>query len=239
METTPNDLRQQQFEIKFRGYNPDDVEVFRDLAASALEETRAEALKLSEENAHLKERLAHLTSIEETLKAAVLEAQKNAESTIGNAKQQAETTISQANREAELIVRKAELERDEVIADMRGQMTKLVGDINKIRYIRSNYLNKLKAMISSQLDTISEAIAEDSDADAPKPEMPPEKYDAPASHEEPEEVPPPPENVEMEFSEDEVNQAVEALDPDSEGKSPQRENNDDEWRQLKEQLKDE
>ena len=57
------DLRQQQFEIKFRGYNPDDVEVFRDLAATALEEARAEVLKLNEENKHLNERLEHLVSM--------------------------------------------------------------------------------------------------------------------------------------------------------------------------------
>ena len=88
METTPNDLRQQQFEIKFRGYNADDVEVFRELAANALEEARADVLKLTEENRHLSERLKSLVELEETLKAAVLEAQKNSESTIGVAKKE-------------------------------------------------------------------------------------------------------------------------------------------------------
>lgn len=164
METTPNDLRQQQFEIKFRGYNPDDVEVFRDLAATALEETRAECLKLSEENRHLKVRLDHLISLEETLKAAVLEAQKNAETTIASAKGEAESTVSNARKEAELIVREAHLKRDEVVSDMHRQMSQLVGDINKIRFIRSNYLTKMKILVKSQLETIEQAATEETES---------------------------------------------------------------------------
>ncbi|MEE9441422.1 MAG: DivIVA domain-containing protein [candidate division Zixibacteria bacterium] len=161
METTPNDLRQQQFEIKFRGYNPDDVEVFRDLAATALEEARAETLKLSEENNHLNERLKHLIDLEDTLKAVVVEAQKNADATITTAHKDAETTIEQAKKEAELIVREAEHKKSEVIADMHRQMGKLVADINKIRFIRSNYLTQLKSLITSQLASIEQLLAED------------------------------------------------------------------------------
>jgi DivIVA domain-containing protein len=62
MEVTPNDLRQQHFEIKFRGYNPDDVEVFRDFAANALEEAQAEILRLTAENKQLKARVEQLLS---------------------------------------------------------------------------------------------------------------------------------------------------------------------------------
>ncbi len=152
METTPNDLRQQQFEIKFRGYNPDDVEVFRDLAAAALEESRADVLKLSEENKHLKERLSHLLALEDTLKTAIIEAQRNAEITVANAK-----------RDAELIVREAQLKRDEVVADLHNQMNRMVADINKIRFIRINYLTKLRALVRAQMETVEQAMAEDSE----------------------------------------------------------------------------
>lgn len=172
METTPNDLRQQQFEIKFRGYNPDDVEVFRDLAAEALEEARAEILKLSEENRHLTQRLEHLVAMEETLKAAVLETQKNAETTIDNARRDAKSTLANAEREAELVIREASHKRDEVITDMHQQMSQLVGDINKIRFIRSNYLTKLKGLISSQLEIVGQAFIEDRGENAPVPAMP-------------------------------------------------------------------
>ncbi|MDD4051478.1 MAG: DivIVA domain-containing protein [candidate division Zixibacteria bacterium] len=169
METTPNDLRQQQFEIKFRGYNADDVEVFRDLAAAALEESRAESLKLSEENKHLKERLSHLLALEDTLKTAIIEAQKNAEVTVANAK-----------REAVVIVQEAKLKRDEVIADLHNQMNKMVADINKIRFIRTNYLTKLKALIGVQMQTVEEALMEDTE------EMRPPRDTRPADREAPE-----------------------------------------------------
>ncbi len=166
METTPNDLRQQQFEIKFRGYNPDDVEVFRDLAAAALEETKAEALKLSEENNHLNERLKHLIAMEDTLKAAMVEAQKNAEITLDNAKREAQVVVSQAKKEAELIIRDANTKYQERTGDLHQTMGKLVADINKIRFIKSQYLNQLKTMVSSQLKVVDEAIAEDDTEEA-------------------------------------------------------------------------
>jgi cell division initiation protein len=161
METTPNDLRQQQFEIKFRGYNPDDVEVFRDLAATALEEARAENLKLSEENNHLRERLKHLVAIEETLKAAVLEAQKNADNTIITAKRDAESIISAARREADLVLREARRKGDEISSGVHHQMGKLVNDINKIRFIRSNYLSRLKSLLDSQMQVIRDELEAD------------------------------------------------------------------------------
>ncbi len=161
METTPNDLRQQQFEIKFRGYNPDDVEVFRDLAATALEEARADNLKLSEENNHLREQLDRLIQIEETLKAAVLEAQKNADNTIIVAKREAESIMDAARREADLVLREARRKGDEISTGVHSQMGKLVNDINKIRFIRSNYLSRLKSLLDSQLQVIRDELEAD------------------------------------------------------------------------------
>jgi cell division initiation protein len=161
METTPNDLRQQQFEIKLRGYNPDDVEVFRDLAATALEEARAENLKLSEENNHLREQLERLIAIEETLKAAVLEAQKNADNTISVAKREAESILSGARREADLVLREARRKGDEISTGVHSQMGKLVNDINKIRFIRSNYLSRLKTLLDSQMQVIRDELEAD------------------------------------------------------------------------------
>jgi len=167
METTPNDLRQQQFEIKFRGYNADDVEVFRELAATALEESRTEVLRLSEENKHLKERLKHLLDLEDTLKAAVLEAQKNADMTIAAARKEAESMISGAERERALIVHDAQTQRDEIVSDMHRRMGKLVNDISKLRFIRSNYLVKLRHLIAAQSDLVEEALREESAVEQP------------------------------------------------------------------------
>ena len=173
METTPNDLRQQQFEIKFRGYNPDDVEVFRDMAAAALEESRAEVMKLSEENKHLKERLAHLISLEDTLKAAVIEAQRNAEITIANARREAETLVVDAKRDADLVMKEARLQRDQIVGEMHSQMNQMVADINKIRFIRSNYLAKLRMLVKSQMETVEQELAEDIEAERqPRPARP-------------------------------------------------------------------
>jgi cell division initiation protein len=225
METTPNDLRQQQFEIKFRGYNPDDVEVFRELAANALEEARADVLQLDEENKHIKERLKYLVELEETLKAAVLETQKNAESTVATAKKEAEFVVAAAEKEKELILREAQQQRNEVIADMHHRMGKLVNDINKIRFIRTNYLSKLKNLVSSQLEMIDMAMQENAEEEQQSPDLPKRaSYDPQES-----EVP---EHMDERVSEDPQpdQQPQQTAEPAAETSS------DKEWQHLKEQL---
>jgi cell division initiation protein len=262
METTPNDLRQQQFEIKFRGYNPDDVEVFRELAANALEEARAKVLQLTEENDHLRGRLKHLVEIEDTLKAAVLEAQKNSESTLSVAKKEAESVISAAEREKDLIIREAQHLRDEVVADMHRRMGKLVNDINKIRFIRNNYLIQFKSLISSHTEMIDQAMTANEEEEKRHQDLPgppkQETYESPKQERpvpptpEPPEPPSPPESEEVpemhveeakaESSESERREEVAPEEKPKEAvpqkpEPPAKENSvDDEWKQLKEQL---
>lgn len=226
METSPNDLRQQQFEIKFRGYNPDDVEVFRDLAAAALEEARAEILQLNEENKHIKQRLEHLVALEETLKAAVLETQKNSETTIGNAKSEADSIIGAAKRESDLLIKEATLKRDQVVSDMHRQMSRLVGDINKIRFIRSTYLTKLKALMASQLEIVEHAIEEEETEGTPPPEPPETAPEAMTSED-------------MLETTDGGGKGQEREQPDASDEPPPDDKSDDDWKKLKEQLSDE
>jgi cell division initiation protein len=239
METTPNDLRQQQFEIKFRGYNSDDVEVFRELAADALEESRAKVLQLAEENNHLNERLKYLVEIEDTLKAAVLEAQKNSESTLAVAQKEADSMIAAAEKEKELTLREAKHLRDEVVADMHRRMGKLVNDINKIRFIRNNYLVQFKSLLSSHTEMLDRAMADEEkekkNQDIPKPP----KYEPPESGETPEMHV---EKAKPEADEPEVTEEASAKNPPEkkEDKKPEPPAGDksaeDEWQHLKEQL---
>lgn len=249
METTPNDLRQQQFEIKFRGYNPDDVELFRDLAASALEESRAEQLKLSEENRHLQDRLKHLISLEETLKATVLDARKNAEDSLVNSRKEAETIVAEARNEADSIVHDAEQKRSEVLAEMQRQMGKLVADINKIRYIRSNYLNSLRGLVASQMETIEGSIAEFEREEKEAEAVPKENLSSLPQ------TPPPSPPPKTEMSAEEMNTTDSIVIPETtpesqvdEGEKTSTdqadpevapESSDDDWDKLREQLSDE
>lgn len=236
METTPNDLRQQQFEIKFRGYNPDDVEVFRDLAATALEETRAEVLKLTEENNTLSERLKHLVALEDTLKAAVLESQKNADNTIANARKEAEVTVEQARKEATLIIRDAEQQRETVTADMHRRMGKLVADINKIRFIRSNYLTQLKTMVTTQLTAIEQAVSDDErDAEQAGPPTDPQSFTPSMPERHASDAP-----VEQaDMLEDAEGGNTDENAPEDAGETVDESPSDDEWQDLEKQLNEE
>ncbi len=72
MGLTPNEIRNQEFSSSMRGYTRSEVEAFKEATAAALEETKVELLKLTEENKALGGKYQDLKNLEETLKSSVV-----------------------------------------------------------------------------------------------------------------------------------------------------------------------
>jgi len=79
MRITPMDIEQQEFSRSFRGYNEEEVDDFLDKIVKDYEELINENVRLNEEIEKMKERLKEFSEIEESLKGALLNAQKSAE----------------------------------------------------------------------------------------------------------------------------------------------------------------
>lgn len=132
---TPLDIQKQEFDVKFRGYNADEVDSFLDIVGGDYE-------KLYKENAELKQQLKALTAdiekyktMESTLKESILLAQSTADDVKQNANQKASNIIAEANNKAAEIVKSAEQElagRNSELSQMKLEIGKYQANIRGI-----------------------------------------------------------------------------------------------------------
>lgn len=172
MELTPNEMRNHQFSSSFRGFNKAEVGAFKESVATTLEEARAEIQKLTEENELLLTKYRELKNLEETIKAAMLEAQKNADQIITNAR-----------KEAELIISETKSRRDKAIDEKHRAISELEAKIEKLEFTRKSFYTKLRSEMEAHLKLVN-SIMPSVKKDEPvseryRPEPPPEKSEPP------------------------------------------------------------
>jgi len=135
MIRTPLDIQQQQFRVKFRGFDVREVDTFLEEAADAFEalvrenETqKAEILRFGREIQGLKKR-------EETFKHAMVDSQKVLEQMKENAQKTCELTMAEAEVKAEGILNRAHnrLARlHEDIAELKRQRMQIEVQVRSI-----------------------------------------------------------------------------------------------------------
>ncbi|UCD17676.1 MAG: DivIVA domain-containing protein, partial [Candidatus Zixiibacteriota bacterium] len=143
MELTPNEMRNQTFASSFRGYSKAEVDAFRNAAASALEEAKVKILNLTEDYESLKQHYQVLKNLEETVKTAMVEAQKSSEQIVINAR-----------KEAELIINQAKHHRDQLIGEKHRLLSELEAQMAKMEFTRKSFYNKLRAEMEAHLKLV-------------------------------------------------------------------------------------
>jgi len=199
MEITPNEMRNQSFASSMRGYNKAEVDAFIQGAADALEEAKAELQKMREEKKSLESKYEEVRRLEDSIKSAVIEAQKTADQIKLN-----------ANKEAELIVTEAKQNRDRIIDEQNRRITELETAQHQIEQTKNSFYAKLRAEILAHLKLVDSIVTPAADKNAaPETPPPPQYMDTPEQPEtDPEEKPveetPPP----LEMQEEEIDSVV-------------------------------
>jgi len=153
MRITPMDIEQQEFSRSFRGYNEEEVDDFLDKIVKDYEELINENVRLNEEIEKMKERLKEFSEIEESLRSALLNAQKSAEEMKGRVENEAKVMVRKAEIEAEVIKQKASQKEDEV-----------KNEINNLRRYKFMFKEKFKSMLNLYLKMLeSEEFEEQGD----------------------------------------------------------------------------
>ena len=138
MKITPIDIQQMVFQVKFRGYDKEEVNRF-------LEELALTVEGLNRENALLREKL--------TLAEQHLVELKRTESTLSNtlvsAQSLAEDVKRSAHREADLIVKEAELKASEVMRQARTELVNIQGDVSDLQKQRLLLVERFRSTIRS------------------------------------------------------------------------------------------
>lgn len=142
IDLTPLDVRKKKgdFRRALRGYEPDPVDGFLDLAADRLEELVRENAMLRERNMQLAEQLSSYRSRENAMNEALVTAQ-----------QLREEVRAQASREAELVLREARAEAERIVAGARQSAAAVAESMRRIQGQRARFLRSFRALVERQL----------------------------------------------------------------------------------------
>jgi cell division initiation protein len=135
MKITPLEIAQQQFRMRFRGFDVREVDNFLEKMADAFETIGQENKRLQEENRRLQDDIQGLREREESFKRAMLNSQKALEQMKANARKAAELITAEAQVHAQKLLngahnRLAQLHED--IAELKRQRMQIEVQIRSV-----------------------------------------------------------------------------------------------------------
>ncbi|MBI5510071.1 MAG: DivIVA domain-containing protein [Deltaproteobacteria bacterium] len=136
MRITPIDIQQQQFHKGLRGFDRREVESFLDLVAQQMGELIRQNDELQIEIRRLKVELDEHRNREETLREAMLTAQRAIDEIRETAK-----------KEAQLVVTDAEMRAEKILHNAHGRVTKLIDEINDLKCQRARALEEMRGVL--------------------------------------------------------------------------------------------
>ncbi len=135
MKLTPLDIQQQQFKVRFRGFDVREVDRFLEVAADAVAELQESVKRQEGEIRRLTLETQGYKEREETFKRAMLNSQKVLEQMKDNARKSAEIIIADAEVKAEKILNRAHgrlSQLHEDIAELKRQRVQIEVQIRSI-----------------------------------------------------------------------------------------------------------
>lgn len=179
MRITPMDIEQQEFSKSFRGYNEEEVDDFLDKIVKDYEELINENVRLNEEIERMQEKLKEFNEIEETLRSALLSAQKSAEETKGR-----------VESEAKIIIEKAELEAKSLKQQVFQREDLVKNEIDNLRRYKFIFKEKFKSMLNLYLKMLeNEEFEEEGNYEIKEEEISKEKIEEKISEKKTDELP--------------------------------------------------
>ena len=142
---TPVDLENKEFGKAFRGYNIDEVEAFLTELAKDYAKIYRENASLKDKNAILSDAIENYKDMEETMRSAIISAQRTSEEILKNAHDQADNIVNEAK------VRAAE-----EIAKADGRIDALNRECAEIEGKSSLLRAKLKTVLNTYIGMLDE-----------------------------------------------------------------------------------
>lgn len=143
MSLTPLEVKKQEFDRVFRGYDPVAVDAFLELVS---EEMAALVMRLN----GLEEKLLAVQSTVDDYR----QMEQALKETMANAQRQAEEARQAAVREGELLKREAKVESDKLVADAERRRASLEQRIEELAGNERDFVRRLKAFLDEHRRTL-------------------------------------------------------------------------------------
>ncbi len=156
MKLSPLEVKKREFKTKMRGYDPQEVRAFLEMVSRDMEDTEREIRELYEKMEEMQKLLDHYKEMEETIKSAMMTAQKAAEDMKNNAEREAELIVEKARVQAQEIISQAQKEHDELLNSLESKKSRLENEIKMLERKRRAILEDLYNTLNLHLGLVKE-----------------------------------------------------------------------------------
>jgi cell division initiation protein len=155
MKLTPIDVQQQQFRKAWSGFDRGEVHSFLDMVAAQMSELSRENNELRQEMKRARAEIEDHREREETLREAMLTAQRAIDEIRDHAKKEAQLTVSEAELRAERILHNA-----------HGRVTKLADEVHDLQRQRLRAIEEIRGIVTTHMRLIDLAETQGREDDA-------------------------------------------------------------------------
>lgn len=156
MVMAPLDLRNREFRKAFRGYVEEEVDGFLELVITDYENLYRENLSLKEQLARQEDNISRYRHLEETLKSALVVAQKTAEDVKSAAEKESMALVANARREVELLLKEAEAKAETIIKDAQERAKAIVQEYGEIQKQAHMFKVSLRSLLQAQIELLNQ-----------------------------------------------------------------------------------
>jgi len=160
MKLTPLDIQQQKFQVKWRGYDKQEVETFLEMISEDVEALMQECNKLKSEIQKCETQLVDFRENERAIQQTIMTTQKVSDDLKRNAQREAELIISEAKVAAGRIMNDARAQAEKVVGDSRYEVGKLTKELHDLKNRKIDYEVSFKSILESQLQLLQSAQEE-------------------------------------------------------------------------------
>lgn len=154
MGLTIDQINNQDFSTKMRGYNQDEVKAFIQEVSQTVQELTEKNNALQETVKADEEKLKYFTELKDSLNKSILVAQEAADKVKTNAKREADIMIREAQKQATDIVSEANEKSNQVIETSAEDTRKLTTETNDLKKQTRIFRQRLQVMLESQLEVV-------------------------------------------------------------------------------------
>lgn len=184
MRLTPLDIKRQQFKKSMRGYDTAEVDIFLEMLSSEYENLVQQNTSLIDRVSEMETQLREYRQMERSLQQTLVQAQETAAKTIESAKRDAGAITKEAELRAAQALDKVQLEAGTLRQDAEFEAARIIENAqrdaenarNELGFIQSqkeSLLNKMRTLLSSQLETLK-SLGQEGASRATQPEVTPE-----------------------------------------------------------------
>jgi len=143
MQVTPAEIRKQEFNRSFRGYDRGEVAAFLETVATDIEELLKINREQSDKVIELETTLKDYKSVERAIHQTLMQAQETSGKSIENAR-----------KEAQLLLHESELKAAQMLDKARNDLTTLKEQVTILKAKKDAILARLKMLLNSELELI-------------------------------------------------------------------------------------